>query len=86
MSIYDDSEDWFGDLDRLDCHDTIERWERADEALALEGMSPEQRTAFWKSLDPDSAVQDWYDELVAGGLSDVAAREYIAYVGREFSS
>jgi hypothetical protein len=82
MTLMPPSEDWFGDLEADDCHSEIERWERADEKLAEQGVSIEDRKALWRSLDPDTPLFDWYYGLRRQGLSDKAAQEYIAYIGR----
>lgn len=75
------SEEWFGDLTVDDAHAEIEAWEEADEVLATGGMSLEDRRKLWRSLDPDGAVLDWYDELRRQGHDDELARQIIREVG-----
>lgn len=72
-----DSEEWFGDLTAEDGHAEIEAWEQADEAMAANGTPYETRRAFWRSLDPDGAVLDWYEQLCRDGMGDEEARELI---------
>lgn len=74
------NEEWFGDLSVDDDHAKIEEWEVADRELSQKGLTLEERHAFWRSLDPDTEIFDWYADLIASGLSDTSARSYIQQI------
>lgn len=75
------SEIEFGDLEVGDRHLEIEEWEQADEALSAQGLSFDDRRELWRSLDPDTEVLDWYEDLLAFGMTPVQAQDFIRVVG-----